>query len=48
MFALDFVYYHEGECTEKKKLNKGGSFDKKDMCILCAREEGLLVWARNR
>jgi hypothetical protein len=48
VFALDFVYYHEGECTEKKKLNKGGSFDKKDMCILCAREEGLLVWARNR
>ena len=47
VFNLDFTHYHEEECTEKKKLNRG-TFDKKTMCFLCAREEGILVWARNR
>ena len=48
VFSLDFTRYHEGECTEKKTLNRGGAFDKKTMCLLCAKEEGILVWARNR
>jgi hypothetical protein len=48
VFSLDFTYYHEGECAEKGTQNKGGAFDKKTMCSICAKEEGLLVWARNR
>ena len=48
VFSLDFTYYHEGECTEKKTHHRGGAFHKKTMCFLCAKEEGLLVWARNR
>jgi len=48
VFSRDFTYYHEGECTVKRTQNKRGAFDKRTLCLLCAREEGILVWARNR
>jgi hypothetical protein len=48
VFSLDFTYYHEGECTAKKTQNKRGALDKKTMCLLWAKEEGILIWARNR
>ena len=47
VFDLKGSDYHAEDCTERQKLAKG-STDKKTMCHLCAREEGLLVWARNR
>jgi hypothetical protein len=48
VFSRDFTYYHEGECTVKRTQNKRGAFDKRTLCFLCAKEEGILVWARNR
>ena len=47
VFDLKGSDYHAEDCTERKKLTKR-STDKKTMCHLCAREEGLLVWAKGR
>ena len=47
VFDLKGSDYHAEDCTERQKLAKG-STDKKTMCHFCAREERLLVWARNR
>ena len=47
VFDLNFTHYHVEECAERKKLRKGKT-DKKTLCYLCAKEERLLIWARNR
>jgi hypothetical protein len=47
VFGLDFTHYHDEGCAERKKL-KRGTFDRKNLCILCEKDERLLIWARNR
>ena len=39
--------YHAEDCTVRRTLAKGNT-DKKTVCHFCAKEERMLIWARNR
>ena len=47
VFDLKGSDYHAEDCTVRRTLAKGNT-DKKTMCHFCAKEERMLIWARNR